>query len=411
MNYVSRAVDIGSTVSISGTEDSSWPVAGLYDGRSDVPFKWSAISTDCTITIDINGFLNGDAGSTDVTDWTAALGTLAYSTGASYSAPASLALTVSTGTSGGQFYQDFEVKAGELRTISYAILGPGTTGGEVARLRLADLNTGKSLTSTGGWSSATTEYFATNATTSAFSTGSIAYTVESISICGTPTPNLRLYCEVSSGGATGVGYFDELQDVPGVDYCGIHGAVGILPASPEVHSSTDNFSASDTNEGTLSTDRYPVCFKVLSSPVYRRYWRVKLSGTPIEVPAIGEWILGQTVTWEDNPQYPLVWTFVKPSTRQATPGGMIFDYPLGSYETRQIRVQMKTKTDAHYVEQRELIYGFSRGGLDPIVLIPTEADSGVSIFGKIKETPVDFSHTHLTWREFEWSIAELGMPL
>ncbi len=42
-------------------------------------------------------------------------------------------------------------------------------------------------------------------------------------------------------------------------------------------------------------------------------------------------------------------------------------------------------TEAEYWQASERLYGMSRGGVYPVVLIPTETDSGVAIYGRVGE--------------------------
>ena len=234
-----------SNVAISSSDaDALFPLTRLYNGRPSEASKFGSNGADRKVTIDANLVANGDMETSTLDGWTDAdTGTGASTEELTLFKNGAKAMKLDGGASGvAERYRDITVRAGERKKLDVWIRGTGDT--ITCRVRLLNLQTGKYLDSSQAWQTA-----ASDATTEAGSTylqKEIEFQIESYAICQVDTMTLRIYVRNEDNGAA---YCDDLYIYPAVNLVGIFGHNLAPVLTPELRSSTDNFSASDGPSG------------------------------------------------------------------------------------------------------------------------------------------------------------------
>ena len=194
---------------------------------------------------------------------------------------------------------------------------------------------------------------------------------------------LRIYVRNEDNGAA---YCGDLYIYPAVNFVSIHGH-NLAPAlTPELRSSTDNFSASDTLEKTLTITR-PTFFGYLSTAIYRRYWQLDLNGTNVETPWIGELVLGYAETLTRSVETiggRWVTAYLRDNVRSRTPTGEQYVTNIGGARRRALGLPFVLGAEAELLELRDEIMERTNHGARPLVIVPHSGESAV-VHGRVTE--------------------------
>lgn len=332
------------------SEHAQLTKARLIDGRPVRAYRAASAVADLLITCDGNIVLNGGldswpAGLPD--NWTVS------TTGAGSVVAAEATIKVAgansarltTGDVAGadaRIIQDIEVRSGESRREEIQIRGD-LTG--VARIRVQNLVTGNYLTSTGTWSATPQDWATRSAGT--FNNETREYAVESFAACGQrDLVTLRIIAYNATQNTTV--YVDECYDWSAFNCAALIGPSNILPyQAVQFRSSTDNFAASDTLEGTFTNPLpSPSAYHLLGSSIYRRYSRIKIAGTPRSAIEICEAAVCQVVQPTQHYEAPRPGDSRFDQLAATTPGG-----------ERHVHKRSKLK-----VRRRTLRYSFAGVG-------------------------------------------------
>jgi hypothetical protein len=214
---------------------------------------------------------------------------------------------------------------------------------------------------------------------------------------------VELYVYLYHNSGSGDIFVDDAGMWPGVDLSSFHGH-DFSPTWTVVLQRSDDGS-SWTTEHTF-TLRQPTFYGLLSSVVYRRYWRVSLSGGTSSTPAmhVGEWGLGQGLRLATNPEYPLTLHHEMRQVRTPTQVINLEDWP-----RRVWSAPHSTSGTAEYQEIREEIFARTGFGKEPLILIPKSDDAEVCLYGRVRPT-WDPQESILNIREFPLEVEELPLP-
>lgn len=380
--------------------DAAFPVAGLYDGRANLPAKFGSIAADSTVVVDINA-IPDPSFETGVSNWTAVAGTMDQS-----------AVQKNSGTYSARFVAAgdwkfrFYARAGEVRQISAALYGGG--GAVASIVRLYCVETGHYLQSGGAsWAAGSSDLF--SRTTASWATSTQAYTVETLAVTFADVVTLEIHIVQVNAGTT---YRDDVIDVPGVTFSSVHGHNLGATIVPKVQSSPDNSAWTDRitpATGAVAIIMQRDSFYGTTGAMYYRYWRLLLNGTPGAVPWIGEWWLGQSEALVCAPDYPLRISHDEMQVRNSTPQGSPSIYLRGSTPLRRVTLALTPRNDAQHQQLRDGLFRGSRGGRYPLVLVPTETDSDTCIMGRCTEL-LDVSRPHFAYRSYDLEIDEEPLP-
>jgi len=381
------------TAPVQSSSDALYPVAGLYDGRANMPTRWAAATADCNVYADLCpwGDPSFEAG---VSEWTQVSGTMDQSgtqkaTG-SYSARF---------TAAGSYYYEFSARAGEARTISAWLYGGG--GSCAAVVRVYCVETGHYLQSGGAsWAAGSSNVL--SRTTASGATSTQAYTVEPLSTTFADVVTLRVYVAQENAGTT---YRDDVTDLPAVTFSSVHGHNFGAALTPKVQSSPDNVTWTDRITPTLRRD---VIWGTVAA-TYVRYWRLLLSGTPGAIPWAGEWWLGQYGSFTCAPDYPLTIEYDDHQTRAEAGDGAQSVYLRGGAPIRRVAMVFRPRNDAEYQQLRDEVWRASRGGRYPMILVPTETDSDTCIMGRLVDS-VQVQRTSYALRGMDLEMMEEPLP-
>lgn len=398
LNHLSRALQVVP----NPAADAAFPVAGLGDGRANLPFRFGSEAADSTIQVDLSAIPDPSFES-GVTGWVADGGTLERSNATAKTGVYSAKLT-STGVA--QWYYEFDAVPGETRRLSWALFGSGAAASAI--VWVYNPRTKKYLQANGTWGA----FLAALGTQTAgvWATGGQTYSVEPFSSCLEVTTKLRVYLRISAAGTV---YFDDIVDVPGVTWASIHGH-DLTPAVVP----TIQYSDGPTPWATAVTPtlRRRACYGTFVAQYYR-YWRLLLAGgaplasTPAPPgPYIGEFVLGQYASLLTAPDYPMQLEIDEAQVRSSTPQGAEHVYSRGGAERYRLTMPFVWTSDAAYQQARDAIFIASRGGVHPMILVPTETDSDLCILGRGRATLTP-ARTAYNRREGEIEILEDPLPL
>lgn len=385
LNLLERAV---TAPSMTPAAAASFPATALYDQRPSQIAKFGSAAADCRVDIDTNLVTNGGFETSTLSGWTdsdTGNGASTETTTAGEFVSGAKALKLDTVDVAGvaERYQDIVVRAGERLTFR-AQMRKTAAGTAAVVGRIKNLSTGKWLTSAGAWDASTSDALTTTSTT--FGLQSRAFTVESWTILQASTVTLRIYFrKASAGAAAEVGLVDDVELIPDVNFCSIHGHNIDPLIAVQLRSSTDNFSGVDTLEATLSM-KQPSFFGVLSTPgTARRYWRLKLSGTNTAAPYIGELVLGyaEEITKRMRQGWTIKWR--KAQSRTRTRAGEQFVTALGGGHPHRIaQWQFRHASEATMLELRDQILRRTLQGEHAAVIVPVDTED-VVMFGRFTE--------------------------
>lgn len=383
-NLLQRAAALGS-ITVTN-ENANLPKTNLYDGTGAV-FMGSAEATPFNITVDMGqvppngGFESAFVGGLPTAAWGKTSGaTLTRNTAIPRSGAGCLACD---GTTANYAYYDLTVYPGQRLKIEAAarVL---TGAGPSAKVKVRNMFTGRLLDTNGAWQTAGATSIVDNATTS-YVLGSVTFQVETgQSLPPTMTLRLEFYCILS---ATDTPVYDDVAIYYGVNFCSVHwtNIQQSAGSPPQLRSSTDNFSGSDTLEAEMTVAK-PAFYSVLSAPVYRRYWR-HVSGRDGNLlngaaPYFGELWIGCVETAGRAQDYGWSLTPAFPQIRTRTPFGAEAVNQVGLFEQRRLAMNFRPGASSEYLELYDRLYRITSGGALPLVIVPYDSDD-VVIHGRL----------------------------
>lgn len=183
--------------------------------------------------------------------------------------------------------------------------------------------------------------------------------------------------------------FDGIVISPAVDFMGIFGNHNIPTGLAPVWESSDD-GTSWTNRATFDVARHQF-WKRVESPVYARFHRLAMTGTPLAKVFLGDLVLGLADELEREPQDPIDVEFAEPGQqRLETPGGSRRIANRGPYPPRRLTMRFRFPTRAEQEAVKALLVDRIRGGAESVVVLPAndlgpsaavygDADAGWSV--------------------------------
>jgi hypothetical protein len=404
-NNASRCV---SSPVASPVADTLFPVAGLADGYTEVPFMFGSAGTDSTLTWDFNVITNGNmAGNSggNLTTWVESntgTGDVAYdATGGVSSSPG---MKLSTGTtSTASAYQDISVRPGEELTL-VAQLKSQT--GKTIRLRVQNRHSMKWLSSAGAWQAAQTDVFTETGTS--FVAKTKTFSVEAFAALLWPTLfniTLRIIIATDDSSVTGV-WADQVYCWPSWSWFSIHGHDLPPQISVDLRRSTDNFAASDVSVVSGINVYKPAFYYALGSGISKvadQYARLKLTGTVGTAQWFGEVVFGQYAELVTS------WTMgtlkvrrYRDQVRTRPSVGTFRALALGQLERRVWTASFQDISAAGLDDFLDNVQRASGYGYAALVFAPDDLDGRVCIYGQV---PADFTASYINLavdtRDFE----------
>jgi hypothetical protein len=390
MNHLTRT---SAVPTMTPAADTGFPVGGVYDSASNIPAMFGSVAADSVITADLCPYADPSF-ETDVSEWAVTSGAMDQSNVEANSGTYSARMLAA-----GVAYRDVTARSGEVRQISAALFGGGAGVPSIVRIQCRE--TGNYLQAGGAsWAAASSDVLSRE--TASWATSTQAYTVEPVSTTLRDEVTLRIYLVQTGAGTT---YRDDVLDIPGTSWVSVHGH-NISPCIvPRLQWSDDNAAWTTFVSPTLRR----LSFYGTAAAAYHRYWRLKLEGTPVEAPWLGELVIGQVQTLTTAPDYPVQIEATFPQTRNPTPQGDEGCGGLGE-EQRRIVFGVVWTSEAGWQQVRDTIYRGGKGGLYPMVLVPTETHPDVCILGRLVAGLAD-GRTAYNRREGEIEILERALPL
>lgn len=388
----------------------------IHDGRPGTVYMPTSYNDTTTITADLNKTTNPTI-DTDTTGWTSAVSGTAAATRTTTAGEfvGVGALKCVGGTGVATWYQDITVRAGSRYQLDLQMRGDGASGNGV--VRIFNLTTGNWLAAGGGsWASAAADAI-TGPTAAAFEQKTVPFQVESYQACRSDTVTIRVHLRAQ---ASETAMFDDVLLYPGIDFASVHGHSIDPRWTVTLRSSIDNFSASDTAEATLTTAQ-PAFYSLLSAPVYRRYWRLRLSwgGTSPTgtfspaVPMIGEWVLGLATAPTVEFLGPRLQAHglreAMPQIRNESSVGVVGVTNLLRRPVPTLTLPFKAFTASRWLELRTDLWERSGCGLYPVVLVP-ETGEGTVIYGLLRSVSEPQRVGGVTAPWYNGTIEIAGLP-
>jgi len=391
-------------------EDANFPLTDLYDGRPTRPFRFNDDAdevADLSITADLNRVSNSGFETSTLDGWTennSGDGSTAEDTTNVSTGSKSLKCTVAS-SGVGERYQDITVRSGERLKLDAGLRGDGTA---FARVRIENRHSGNWLQSGGTWSTAAD---VASRDTASFAASTLQFQVESFDDCGglfTVTLRIHLRCT-----DVGDAWFDDVLIYPATNFMSVHGHDLSPVVTPEFHSSDDNFATDDNTEGTFTVVRGSM-YVFLSSAIYEQFVRLKLSGTNVDVPWIGEGVVGFAESATTGQRWNWRITHDVPQVRYETSGRETYVHRISNEALRTYRLRFRHFTLADWQEMLEEIWLRTYGGEHPIVMVPYHEDQAngnpVVIHGR-QADELDSTRTFIDVHEDELAIRESGLPV
>lgn len=383
--------------------NTAFPTSRLYDDRCGDEFRFNAIGTDQTIVV--SGNLLPDPGAeSSGAGWSSATTGTGAATILGSGDTGTKAFQCTAGTGSATWFVDILVRSGDRLKID-ARMAENSTG--TARLRIRNLTSGNLLTSGAAWSATlTTDVF--TATTTAYTTNALQFQVESMDIChGQAMVLLRVSLIVE--GAVGVAQFDTLGLYAGVNFASLHGwggGMGLLTLTIESNATWDGTGAY-TSRATMVKEQGQ--FYSSFTVIYALWWRLKLTGTSLFVPTLGEMILGfaETATFHQSTEgYTERNSF--PQTRYESLSGDVTVYSLSTSARQELTIVPFTTSDATYQELRDELFRRSNGGLYPMIYVPVSTEPLV-YHGRLQDE-IEIDRQNIARRTSNLRLISSGMP-
>jgi hypothetical protein len=363
-----------STITISPSENASFPATSLFNGAPGSVFRFSSASSDCSIALNPNLVVNGDFEDTTTpfpvgwTDISSGSASLVQAT--SKIIHGSMALKLDPGTSGAAAArQDIEMLPGENFTVDARLRSDGV---RITRVFVQNLQTGNYLSTTGAWVSPSTTWFVSR-TPSSWSTGNPTQaTVESYSAVGYKSKTtLRMEIQLLPNG---LAYADKIYLWPHTDFISIHGH----NIDPRItvklqHDTTSAFTSATT--AAEPTIIQPAFYSKLSSSITDKHIRILFAGNPSSAIEIGELWLGQYQTLSEPPVYGMGVPTEMPVDEHFNVSGQVMRNARAYYPSESVEMKfLATET-----RKDELVQMLHRGnwGTEPTVVVPQDNEDKV----------------------------------
>lgn len=401
----------GATFSSSPAADTLFPFStGVADGDPGTIGAFGSLTTDPMVWADIDlfagtggyevfsgssplGWNEADSGTGDVTQES----TIIHS--------GSFAARFSAGSGLASIYRDALLRAGQA--VFYSLAMRGDAGVGRVKLTVRNLHSGNYMNS-GAWGAMAND--AENQSGTSYVLHPLSFNIESVAACGgIVRPYVRF--ELRNDNTTTLSFADSFYLVPQITFCSIHGH-NIDPRSVvELRGSTDNFSSSDVLIATL-TPRQPGFYATFAAQTYR-YYRLKFVGTNTGsgIIYVGEWWLGNPLTLQQPPDFPINVPMRDAQVRGAsTPWGGVYSVGVGpaGRPSRGLELSFRQHSDAAVTEFIEEIYLRSSGGF-PLVVVPDTNKPDVYL-GKIPPD-VQLQRTFLSVYDDRLVIEPMLFPL
>jgi hypothetical protein len=379
-----------------------YPVSYLYDGIAGLAFRFNSSTSDPSVKFDLNILDNGGfetaLTTTATTGWLSAAGTT-MTRSTEYASTSNSGSTYSLRLQG-TTYHDVQIRPNEALKFEWAVLDSVNSSMVYAQIECMDL--GKYLTSTGGWSTASTTYVVSTTAGGAWNTGSLTFVSPSLADLLQDTATLRVTLYAASTYA----YFDDVVLYPGVSWASAHGHNWTPAVSPLVYGSSDD--SMYTLVDTLDLHR-DVALATFSTSYYR-YWKFVLSGVPFATPYCGEIVLGQYDTLLENPKYGSSVAYLEKQTRRESPAGGEFVLNRGGQPVRMLNFTFYYSDSTQYYQSRRSVLRASRGGENMIALAATELDSDQIVYGRITESASYTKSEGVFW-SCSYDLIEDALPV
>jgi hypothetical protein len=373
---------------LSPAADANKPITNAYDGDPGNVFAWGSLVADSYASFDMNYSINGGIESALGAEWTdrsvgasnvAVRSTTTGPPNDYYQGAAGLKCTMVT-TGGSNIAgrsQDYIVRSGETWVTTFARRGDGT---RIARAQLRNMMTGN-YWSGSVWQSAATDFDASVSSTTWAVFGPTGIVVEE-NPSGQPelcemTLRLTLYVNGASAGSV---FFDEVYCWPAVSLVGFFGHRNLSGlVSVQIKRDTAAITSAGTLDSTIAA--FPQAFYAkLAAVRIERFWQLKVLGTPLAIVNLGELFFGQYRAASTMPVYPLDVGRTYPQARSTN---RLLASPLTDRPLRTWAGQFTFGSAANVAEMRERIIGATRGGVDPLVLVPQDDDASLILYGRI----------------------------
>lgn len=407
----------------SDTANSYYPLAGLYDGRQDIPFAFSALGTTSVGVVFENNLIangGGESWTGGVPDSWDTTGTVSQEVTEVYAGSNSFALDAGTGNT---IIQLVKVRPGERLKLSAYMKKESNT--DAAGIIIINSDTGNYLATGGGsWQGSPTAA-ATHATTS-WAEKTITFQVEDYDVIPAPWTYLMIQF-ASPPAATDLTYVDEVVLMPAADWWSIH-CHNINPNVDVVirYSDSDTTTTGGAVQTTLPHRRDVMGYYESGGPTYARYWKLHLSGdrvvsgvdeaqyqgrvSPIY---IGEWVIGQAHSLSQVQKHDWSVRSRYEQLRSVTRSGAARALNLTTGPGRVLGLRHFFESASVFSEFREKVWRWSGGGEDPAVWQPNSDDSSVILMGR-QDSSWDVKKvlytSGLDYSEADTQIAEEGYP-
>jgi hypothetical protein len=158
----------------------------------------------------------------------------------------------------------------------------------------------------------------------------------------------------------------------------------------------------------------PACYVLLSSPVYRRYWRVRTGAVTGlvnggQAPSIGELVLGCAEAAARAQDYGWTLSLVQQQVRTHSVLGAEAVYQVSQNEQRRLGLNFKPGSASEFLELRDRLYRVTQGGALPVVVVPYDSDD-VVIHGRLGPELV-ISRELITRWGFSMEVLETAPPM
>ena len=372
------------------------PYSFLWDGAVSPAARFSYASASPYFDFDMTAIVNYGQEDGTSSPWSG--GGIAAASDQKHTGTYALKGTVS----GAYGYVDIQVRPGE----QWQFIGWNRGDGQAAaRFMLNILDSGQYWNGT-GWTTTLT-VVGSNATTT-WTQYTATFTVPSFSELLRPLVTLRVY--IFQSAVAGSTWYDDILLIPGVNLVAVLGHN--VPSRAPVKATSwggEAYQSGGTGTGTM-TNFQPGVSAIVSSMVFARSWRVFFDDTVSNAgyaPRVGEIILGQTVDLLKNPSFPIRFTAKEPGQiRNMTRDGAETVMNSASRAAWSGLLSFQFAQASEYKQLRDALIYSGRSGGFPAVIIPTETDSDLLLFGHMSEQGTAFNRLGQNVRQAEFTFNE-----
>lgn len=189
--------------------------------------------------------------------------------------------------------------------------------------------------------------------------------------------------------------FDDLAIFEAVDLMGVFNGHNITANLAPIWESSDDGS-SWTNRATFAVARHQF-LALLDAPIYARFHRLGMTGTPVAKIWLSDLVLGLTEALQREPQEPIDKEYSEPGQqRLESPAGSRRISNRGPYAPRRYTLRFRFATAAEEASVIGLLVGVIRGGENPVVVIPaTDLGPAAAVYGDL-QAGVTVTHSMLS---------------